>query len=302
MQGLVSVVVPAFNRGFIIRAALESVLEQTYQNWEALVVNDGSTDDTSEVVREYATKDSRITLIQHDKKRGAQAARNTGIRNARGAWIAFLDSDDRWLPHSLEARLKPIQKGLHHVVHSDCYLLSSGSNNLERFGVPPMQGQVYTELLRRSGPMFQALLVSKRALAAINYLDENIAAYQEWDTAIRLAKHFSFEFVGEPTFIYDCRHANTISKDPLREAVGYEQIVNKHRWSILRYLGPKVLANHYEQAAFFYLQAKHREDAKRCSIRAAMWWPFRSGLVSGGKKHFLKLMTKRWTHAHRNSS
>jgi glycosyltransferase involved in cell wall biosynthesis len=302
MQGLVSVVVPAFNRGFIIGAALESVLNQTYQDWEAVIVDDGSTDNTREIVRDYARSDSRMRLIEHQHQKGAQAARNTGIRNARGAWIAFLDSDDRWLPHSLEARLRLLQKGLHHVVHSDCYMLSSGSNNLERFGVPPMQGQVYTELLRRSGPMFPALLVLKRALTAINYLDENIGAYQEWDTAIRLAKHFSFEFVAEPTFIYDCRHADTISKDSLREAVGYEQIVNKHRWSILRHLGAKALAHHYQQAAFFYLKANQEDHANRCSIRAVMCWPFRLGLISGKKKHFVKLMSKRWSHAHRNSS
>jgi glycosyltransferase involved in cell wall biosynthesis len=293
MQGLVSIVVPAFNRGFVIGAALESVLKQTYQYWEALIVDDGSTDDTKETVRDYARSDSRIRLIEHRHQKGAQAARNTGIRNARGTWIAFLDSDDRWLPHSLETRLGLMQKGLHQVVHSDCYMLSPGSNNLERFGVPPMQGQVYRELLGRSGPMFPALLVSKSALTAINYLDENIVAYQEWDTAIRLAKHFAFQFMVEPTFVYDCRHANTISKDSLKEARGYEQIVNKHRWSILRHLGPRALANHYRKAEFFYLQAKHEEYANRCLVRAVTCWPFSSGLLSGGKKHFLKLISKR---------
>jgi glycosyltransferase involved in cell wall biosynthesis len=284
----------------MIREALESILRQTYQDWEALIVNDGSTDDTSEVVKEYRRKDSRIRLIEHDRQRGAQAARNTALRAARGKWIAFLDSDDRWLPDSLEVRLKATKKGSQ-VVHSECYVFE-GEGDLELFAVPPLRGQVYRELLRKPGPMFQGLLISRGAFARLGYLDEKIVAYQEWDTAIRLARHCCFEFVAEPTFIYDCRHADTISKDSLREAVGYEQIVNKHRWSILRHLGPKALAHHYQQAAFFYLKAKRAEHANRCSIRAAMCWPFRSGLVSGGKKHFLKLMTKRWTHAHRNSS
>src|SRR5207253_3312643 len=87
MHGLASVVVPAFNRGFMIREALESILRQTYQDWEALIVNDGSTDDTSEVVKEYRRKDSRIRLIDHDRQRGAQAARNTALRAARGKWM-----------------------------------------------------------------------------------------------------------------------------------------------------------------------------------------------------------------------
>ena len=300
MHGLASVVVPAFNRGFMIREALESILRQTYQDWEALIVNDGSTDDTSEVVKEYRRKDSRIRLIEHGRQRGAQAARNTALRAARGKWIAFLDSDDRWLPDSLEVRLKATKKGSQ-VVHSECYVFE-GEGDLELFAVPPLRGHVYRELLRKPGPMFQGLLISRGAFARLGYLDEKIVAYQEWDTAIRLARHCCFEFVAEPTFIYDCRHADTISKDSLREAVGYEQIVNKHRWSILRHLGPKALAHHYQQAAFFYLKAKRVEHANRCSTRAVMCWPFRLGLISGGKKHFVKLMSKRWTHAHRNSS
>src|SRR5947209_20401660 len=97
MQGLVSIVIPAFNRGFMIREALESILRQTYQDWEAWIVSDGSTDDTSEVVKEYRRKDSRISSIEHDRQRCAQAARKTAIRAARGRWMALLDSDQRWL-------------------------------------------------------------------------------------------------------------------------------------------------------------------------------------------------------------
>ena len=275
MKGLVSIVVPAFNRGFIIREALESILKQTYQDWEALIVNDGSTDDTSEVVKEYTTKDSRICLIEHDRQKGAQAARNSGISNIRGTWIAFLDSDDRWLPHSLETRLKLTQKGLHQVVHSDCYIRSPGSNELERFGVPPMQGQIYKELLRRPGPMFPGLLASKEALGRIGPLDETIVSYQEWDTAIRLAKHYAFGFVLEPTFLYDCRHADTISKDLLRAAEGYEQVFTKHLWSIFRFLGPNALAWHYQTAAGLYFEAGDENNAHHCLRRAFLFSPLR---------------------------
>jgi glycosyltransferase involved in cell wall biosynthesis len=275
MSGLVSVVIPAFNRGFIIGHALESVLNQTYQDWEAWIVNDGSTDETNEVVKDYTRKDSRIRLVEHDRQKGAQTARNTGIRNARGNWIAFLDSDDRWLPHSLETRLKLTQKGLHHVVHSDCYIQSSVRNDLERFGVPPMQGQIYKELLLRPGPMFQGLLVSKEALSHIGPLDETLVSYQEWDTAIRLAKRYAFRFVLEPTFLYDCRHADTISKDLLRAAVGYEQVFTKHLWSICRFLEPKTLAGHYQTAAALYFDAGDENNAQRCLRRAFLFSPFR---------------------------
>ena len=299
MPPLVSVVVPAFNRDFIIREALESLVSQTYPNWEALIVNDGSTDATSSVVREWMKKDSRIRLIEHNERKGAQAARNTALRVARGDWIAFLDSDDRWLPQSLEVRFKATENGSQ-VVHSECYVLKE--ENMELFGVPPLEGHVYRELLRRPGPMFQGLLISRTAFRRLGYLDENIVAYQEWDAAIKLARHFTFEFVPEPTFLYDCRHANTISKDSRKEAMGYEQIIQKHRWSILRHLGPKVLAHHYQRAAFFYHKAKEEKRANRCSIRAVIWWPFGLWLIAAAKRRFIKHISKRWTHANRNSS
>src|SRR5262245_38190413 len=102
---LISVVIPVYNRARIIARALKSVQEQTHQNWEAIVVDDGSTDDTVEIVTDLAQLDNRIRVIRQDKNRGAQAARNVGIRAARGEWVAFLDSDDLYLPNSLEVRL-----------------------------------------------------------------------------------------------------------------------------------------------------------------------------------------------------
>jgi glycosyltransferase involved in cell wall biosynthesis len=146
MSELVSIIIPVFNRAFVIREALESVLNQTYQNWEAVIVNDGSTDDTSEIVKACMRQDSRLNLIEHDRQRGAQAARNTALRIARGKWIAFLDSDDRWLPHSLEARLQLATKNNLHVVHSECWVLSPEGTGPKRFGLPRMEKQVYKEL------------------------------------------------------------------------------------------------------------------------------------------------------------
>ncbi len=298
MQSLVSIVVPAFNRDFIVGRALESLLAQTYSNWEALIVNDGSTDDTRDVVKEYQKRDARLILLEHERQSGAQAARNTGVRHARGEWIAFLDSDDQWLPDSLETRLSAAGKSP--VVHSECYLLDdTGERRL--FRVPPLRGQVYRSLLCRPGPVFPALLVSRAALGRLGPLDERLVAYQEWDTAIRLARYCPFEFVDKPTFIYDCRHANTISKNALSEARGYEQIVTKHRWAMLRYTGPKALAGHYRQAALFYHRANEDKRANRCALRAALCWPFEPGLMSASKRLLLRNLSKKVTHAHRNS-
>jgi glycosyltransferase involved in cell wall biosynthesis len=289
MSELVSIIIPVFNRAFVIREALESVLNQTYQNWEAVIVNDGSTDDTSEIVKACMRLDSRLNLIEHDRQRGAQAARNTALRIARGKWIAFLDSDDRWLPHSLEARLQLATKNNLHVVHSECWVLSPEGTGPQRFGLPRMEKQVYKELLRRPGPMFQGLLVSEEAFNHTGLLDESIVSYQEWDTAIRLAKHYVFGFVPEPTFLYDCRHVDTISKDLRRAAEGYEQVFTKHIWPILRFLGTNALAAHYRMAADLYFEARDENNAQRCLRRAFLFSPFRRREIFSRVRRLLRL-------------
>src|ERR1019366_3526420 len=91
--------VPTFNRGYILGEAIQSILDQTYPHFELIVVDDGSTDDTADVVNSF--KDTRVHLIQHPKNAGAAAARNTGLAAAQGDLISFLDSDDLWNPNKL---------------------------------------------------------------------------------------------------------------------------------------------------------------------------------------------------------
>ena len=285
---LVSVVIPTHNRSQYIERAIASVLGQTYADLEAIVVDDGSTDDTAQVVEACARKDSRVRLIEHGRRKGAQGARNTGIFAAAGKWIAFLDSDDEWLRDSLALRLQLAEKGRLPVVHSECYVVNQGSTELRRFGLPTLQGWVYQALLRKPGTVFPSLLVLKECLKRIGYLDDSIVSYQEWDTSIRLAKHYPFGFVPEPTFIYDCRHSDTISKNLLREAKGYEQVFTKHFWSIFRVLGPKALVRHCQIAANFYFQAKDEDNARRCLMKAFLLWPFRPRTILRGIHRVLR--------------
>lgn len=104
--GLVSIITPTWNCGRFIAETIESVLSQTYLNWEMLVVDDCSTDNTREIVEQYQQKDSRIKYHCLEKNSGAAVARNTALKMAHGKWIAFLDSDDLWKPEKLEHQLE----------------------------------------------------------------------------------------------------------------------------------------------------------------------------------------------------
>lgn len=104
--GLVSIITPTYNCGRFISETIESVLAQSYPNWEMLIVDDCSTDNTKEIVEQYQQKDSRIKYYCFEKNSGAAVARNTALKMAKGRWIAFLDSDDLWKPQKLEHQLE----------------------------------------------------------------------------------------------------------------------------------------------------------------------------------------------------
>ena len=199
------------------------------------------------------------------------------------------DLDDQYLPHSLEVRLNVVLREGAELVHSDCYIIDvDGSRRL--YDRRPISGYAYARLLRGEGPMFQGLLVSKKALIHINYLDENIVAFQEWETAIRLAKHYPFAYLPEPTFCWDCRNSDTMSKDLRRGGKGCEQVIHKHSLAIVRHAGPRVLAEHYRTAADWYRRGKDHESERRCVLMARAWSCLDPGIVLRKLRHVLNLV------------
>lgn len=110
MSELVSIITPSYNSAAYIAEMIESILAQTYTNWELLITDDCSTDDSVKIIESYATKDSRIKLFRLASNSGAGIARNKSIEEARGRYIAFCDSDDLWKPQKLEKQVEFMQK------------------------------------------------------------------------------------------------------------------------------------------------------------------------------------------------
>lgn len=105
MNGLVSIIMPSYNTGVYIKNSIDSILAQTYTNWELIIVDDCSSDNTDEIVGEYLS-DTRIRYLKNEKNSGAAISRNYALREAKGKWIAFLDSDDTWQPEKLERQIR----------------------------------------------------------------------------------------------------------------------------------------------------------------------------------------------------
>ena len=113
IEGMVSIIMPSWNTGRLIAESIQSVIEQTYPNWELLIVDDCSTDNTDEVVEKF--HDERIRYFHNESNSGAALTRNYALQKARGEWIAFLDSDDLWMPEKLEHQLNFMQEN-HYVL------------------------------------------------------------------------------------------------------------------------------------------------------------------------------------------
>lgn len=241
----VSVVIPAKNRAKTLPACLDSVLNQTDPAQEVIVVDDGSTDNTPDIVATYATRG--VIYAKLPVGAGAQAARNYGIKLAAGNWIAFQDSDDLWLPNKLARQLAVLHTRYDSpdiVVHTMGYRLNQTSGVQYLIPQERCSGSCYEALLRRPSPMFPSLLVSKIALEKIGYLDEQCPSYQEWDTAIRLARICSFVHLDVPTFIWVWHSGETISKNVHRDIAGHRYIIEKFRHEIIATLGQRQWRKH----------------------------------------------------------
>ena len=129
MNELVSIIMPSYNTAKYIVNAIHSVLQQTYSNWELIIVDDCSTDNTDEIIKPFLV-DDRIIYLKNEKNSGAAISRNRALREAKGRWIAFLDSDDLWLPEKLEHQIKfMIDKG-YNFTYTDYQIITSAGKNL----------------------------------------------------------------------------------------------------------------------------------------------------------------------------
>ncbi|MBM6615370.1 glycosyltransferase family 2 protein [Desemzia sp. RIT804] len=132
IDNLVSIITPAYNSSKYIEECIESVLNQTYQNWEMLIVNDHSTDNTQQIVEEYIKKDNRIKLYNQKSNRGVAFARNTALELSKGRYVAFLDSDDTWKPKKLEVQLNFMLKNNYGFTFTSYETINSNPNGKKK--------------------------------------------------------------------------------------------------------------------------------------------------------------------------
>ena len=246
---LVTVVIPVFNRERTVVASVESVLRQTYQSIEVIVVDDASTDGSIDTVR--SVSDPRVRLVEAGTNRGAPGARNLGIATATGEFVAFQDSDDEWLPTKLQRQMELFESRTVAVYCGMAIVEPQKSGRINLRYIPPSNlpnpsGDLLDLLLERSLISTQTLVVRRNALDMIGGFDESLSAIEDWDLAIRLAKIGPIAFVDDPLVVQRFS-ANSLTHNAASRVSAVQQVVEKHFDEYQ--LRPRLLAKHYYELA-----------------------------------------------------
>ena len=252
---LVSVIIPTYNRSRLLGRAIASVLNQTFQDFEIVVVDDASSDDTLDVLNELSLQDSRIKVIKLDTNQGAQRARNEGIKACVGMYVAFLDSDDEWLPDKLTKQLTIFKRDNRvGVVYGAFYWKNSGHDELKK-QKPRFKGNIYRDALIHWIADTNTLMVKKDVLFQSGLWDERVRSFQEWDICIRLARQTLFDYVPEPLAVYHRHDGPTISSNVLLSAQGFWDVVCYHEEEIIRVHSPKMLSTRLTESGRMFMNA-----------------------------------------------
>lgn len=261
---LVSVVIPVFNGEKYIRCAIESVLKQDYQPIEIIVVDDGSTDATLDILRDL---DSRITLYRQPNK-GSAAARNLGVRMAQGAYIAFLDADDYWFPGKISSQMRALEVTGCKMAYTRFLFWRASFDNVwpepasvfledeeklgKKIGVEPRW--VYADLLLDCLVWTSTVLIHKEELDRVGGFNEDLRKGQDYDLWLRLSQSVQMASLSEVTALYRL-HQESITHVPNAQCYEYEIISNAVRnWGIVgpdgRSPGKRAIIQRIRRAAY----------------------------------------------------
>jgi glycosyltransferase involved in cell wall biosynthesis len=289
---LVTVIIPAYNYGRFISETLDSLLAQSYQNWECIIVDDGSTDNTSEIIAQYIGRDRRFRGIRQENH-GPSAARNAGLRSARGKYIQFLDADDLLERRKIEHHVSYLDDNPHVdiVYGSFKYFIAAEPNEqtpswvdpdaawmpekVSGYGKELIHALILETIMVVSGP-----LLRKETIEEIGYFDTTLTRAEDWHYWIRCAvrgKRFQFLDLPETLTLYRS-HPKGLTKD---KVMMYEQFVRMRR-KVSEILEDKELLRLNSEHLVVSLAYLGVQEMKKGNRMKGIYNLFRAGRYSAG--------------------
>lgn len=268
MNQLVTVIITTYQRSLrIVDRAIKSILTQTYSNLELIVVDDSPKEyEERSLIKQYieTIDDPRIRLIQHDKNQGACSARNTGIQNSNGKYIAFLDDDDSWCPDKLEKQMVKMKSGDYGLVYCRQHVV----NEVNHSSYDPLkeyfEGKVFDKLILTNfiGSTSFAL-IKRECFDAVGMFDVRMPASQDLEMWLRIAQKYKVGFVDEPLVDYYIHEGESITGNYSKKLTAIEMLLEKYKTYFdehpyersIRYLKAApyyAVCNKYKQALKYY--------------------------------------------------
>jgi glycosyltransferase involved in cell wall biosynthesis len=242
---LISVIIPTYNRARLLKETIDSVLKQNFQNFELIVVDDGSTDNTGEILSDY--KDHIQVLAQ--KNKGVSAARNLGISKAKGEFIAFLDSDDLWLPEKLTAQVDFFQSHPDALVcQTEEIWIRNGKRVNPKKRHKKYSGMIFEQSLPLCIVSPSAVMMRKSLFEKVGLFDEHLPACEDYDLWLRISCQYPIYLINTALIIKNGGHEDQLSKTPMLDTYRIQALV--------KIIDRKLLSNSQQQAAVNELKKK----------------------------------------------
>jgi len=206
---LVSVIIPTFNRSLLLKRALDSVCKQTFSEFEIIVVDDGSTDETAEIIQ---TQYPNISYV-YQSNQGVSSARNKGLKLAKGDWLAFLDSDDEWMPRKLEMQLNLLNKHpKQKICHTEEIWIRNGVRVNQMKKHQKTGGWIFPQCLPLCAMSPSSILIHRTVFEDVGYFDTQLPACEDYDLWLRITAEYPVLYIAEPQILKYGGHEDQLSQ------------------------------------------------------------------------------------------
>lgn len=265
----ISVIIPTYNRESSIKKAIESVLNQTFSDFELIIVDDGSTDSTKEIISEFLLKDKRVRYFYQSNSGGPSKPKNTAFKHCAGSYIAYLDSDDQWLSEKLKKQYNLMRESPENTGLVACHAFVVGENDKEK-GIRKVKSSgSLEELLTKEGAFpfsSSSIMVKREVIERVGGFDENLRIGEDLDFYMRIAEgEYSLSFVDEPLFKYFV-HSLNISGNLDRAYRDYKYLIKKHANFLEK--DRNISSIYYRKLGTYALLAGDMKDSRKFFIKA----------------------------------